>query len=343
MGNTNSQIKQNIEEGIPLIKEWIETKREIFKENDNFNELIRVINEIEKDNDFSFTAFEDIRYLLRPFEYIPLQIKRIFNISTLDNYTIFIASRHFKCIEDYINLELCSKRFNGNMTKFFYNPIPLTNTTRELFPNLQTIYIYSTKGNQFIDDKRILKREFCKIQKYDLFHNQKEQLEYWTGLTCNEVLFDSEKDNWSINTSVLNERIIGKKQLVFLIEDTDGEKFGYYLCTEITEIYEETHKTHWKSFHFNLQSNGRLSFPMKFEIKDPWNGGYRLFNKTDDNLIGLGNIWLYKENKKNLSYCWQNEDIFYYYAIEKAVCGKTGGYPNYNCFTPKRLLVIQMK
>ena len=68
MGNTNSQIKQNIEEGIPLIKEWIETKREIFKENDNFNELIRVINEIEEEKDYSKDAFEDIRYFLRPFE-----------------------------------------------------------------------------------------------------------------------------------------------------------------------------------------------------------------------------------------------------------------------------------
>ena len=46
MGNANSQIKQTIQEGIPLIKEWIEVKRQEYQDNDDFNELIRVINEI---------------------------------------------------------------------------------------------------------------------------------------------------------------------------------------------------------------------------------------------------------------------------------------------------------
>ena len=161
MGNTNSiKRKQNIQEGIVLIKEWIELKRTEYENNDNFNELIRVINEIETEKDYSNDAYEDIRYLLRPFEYIPLNIKRIFNIGTLDHYTIFIASRHFETIEDFMNLELCTKRFNGNMTKFHYNPIPLTNTTRKLFDHLQTLYIYSPNDNQFEEDPRIIAREF---------------------------------------------------------------------------------------------------------------------------------------------------------------------------------------
>ena len=52
MGNSNSR-KQNIQEGIPLIKEWIELKRQEFENNDDFNELIRVITEIETENDYS--------------------------------------------------------------------------------------------------------------------------------------------------------------------------------------------------------------------------------------------------------------------------------------------------
>ena len=134
-------MEKKIQEGIPLIKEWIETKRSEFENNTDFKELIRVINEIEKDKDYSKDAYEDIRYLLRPFEYIPLKIKRLFNIGTLDNYTIFIASRHFESIDDYKNLEMGVKRFNGNMTKFHYNPIALTEITRQLFTHLQTLYI----------------------------------------------------------------------------------------------------------------------------------------------------------------------------------------------------------
>ena len=175
MGNSNSQINK-IKVGISLINKWIELKRQEFKDNNDFNELIRVINEIETEKDYSNDAYEDIRYLLRPFEYIPLQIKRIFNIGTLDNYTIFIASRHFETIEDFMNLELCTKRFNGNMTKFHYNPLPLTITTREFFDHLQTIFIYSQDDNQFLYDNRIMKREI-QLVPYYLEYKEKKQLE----------------------------------------------------------------------------------------------------------------------------------------------------------------------
>ena len=130
------------------------------------------------------------------------------------------------------------------------------------------------------------------------------------------------------------------QQLIFLIEDRDGEKFGYYLNTEIIDKYRCDIKTDDKSFHFNLQSNGRLQQPMKFEIKDLKYGGYKLWGKSDSYfLIRLGDIWLWKEDCKNESCCFQTEDRFNYHGIKKALCGKVD--PNY--FTPKRILVIQMK
>ena len=71
-------MENKIKEGIPIIKEWIEIKKQEFENNDNFNELMRVVNEIEQDQDFSNDAYEDIRYLLRPFEYIPSKLKEYF-------------------------------------------------------------------------------------------------------------------------------------------------------------------------------------------------------------------------------------------------------------------------
>ena len=94
MGNTHS-VSRKIQEGIPLIKEWIESKREEFEDKEAFTELIRVVNEIEDEQDSSQQAYEDIRYLLRPFEYLPLKIKRLFNIATMDHYTMFRESRYF--------------------------------------------------------------------------------------------------------------------------------------------------------------------------------------------------------------------------------------------------------
>ena len=138
-------------------------------------------------------------------------------------------------------------------------------------------------------------------------------------------------------TSVFEDKIIRKKQLLFLIEDEDGEKFGYYLNTEIIARHWGWNETDGKSFHFNLQSNDRFKQPMKFRIKELKHGGYYLHGEYDKCLISLGDIGLCKENFKNNSNCSQNEWRFDYHGIENALCGKEGW------FTPKRILVIQMK
>ena len=59
-------------------------------------------------------------------------------------------------------------------------------------------------------------------------------------------------------------------------------------------------------------------------------------------MIQFGDIVLTKQNRKNQSYCYQTVDRFDYHGIEKALRGKTGGYYGEK-FTPKRILVIQMK
>ena len=170
------------------------------------------------------------------------------------------------------------------------------------------------------------------------------QLEEWTSLKCSEVLFDTNIDQWSENTSVFNEKIMGKSKISFLIETEDGYKFGYYLNTEIKEEFDDNKKFYvWtetddKTFEFNLQSNGDISKPMKYEIKLNTQG-YRLSKNSAAYLISMGDIWLYKENKKHKSYCVQDKTYFYYHDVENALCGKIG----YNKpFTPKRIVVIQM-
>ena len=171
---------------------------------------------------------------------------------------------------------------------------------------------------------------------YGLDIKQVKQLEEWTDLECSDVLFDSNIDNWSDNTSVLNEKIIGKKQLAFIIEDEDGEIFGYYFNTKIKDGSSDDQIADYKTFEFNLQSNGRLGKPMKFEIKNPEGYIFGLHNKSNEYLIRLGDIHLNKENYKNHSHCFQYENYFNYHGIKNALCGNKN-------FTPKRILVIQMK
>ena len=45
-------MENKIQEGIILIKEWIEVKRKEYEDNNDFNELIRVVNEIQIEKDY---------------------------------------------------------------------------------------------------------------------------------------------------------------------------------------------------------------------------------------------------------------------------------------------------
>ena len=189
----------------------------------------------------------------------------------------------------------------------------------------------------------ICENKIAKTQ-WNLTMKQIKQLEKWTSLKCCDILFNSNVDDWSKHASVFNKQIIGKKQLTFIIEDENGEIFGYYYNTEIVENYCDKQETDSISFQFNLQSrNNRLKQPMKFEIKDTKYAGIRLQKTSIDFLIMIGDIVLYKKNTKNLSFSGQINIRFNYHGIKNALCGKVGSYRNGKTFTPKRILVIQME
>ena len=70
-------------EVIPLIKEWINKQQDNKEvtETTSFKDLTRILPEIEQEADYSEESFDDIRFLLKQFDSLPLKIKRIFNIA----------------------------------------------------------------------------------------------------------------------------------------------------------------------------------------------------------------------------------------------------------------------
>ncbi|BFU23760.1 trichohyalin, putative [Entamoeba histolytica] len=164
-----------------------------------------------------------------------------------------------------------------------------------------------------------------------------KQLEELTEKRINNILFDSDKDDWSKNTSVFDQRIMNKEHIIIIIEDEDGNKFGGYVNEKIDKVGTWINDS--KSFVFSLESKGRMKGMMKFDIKYPQNAFY-LCNQSSDCLFKFGyfgDIFVYKENYKTKSYCQQ--DSYEYEGIRNALCGKE--WPKY--FTPKRIIVIEMK
>ena len=56
-------------------------------------------------------------------------------LTQLDNYCLFITSRHFNSLADHQNFTQVATKLKLNMEKFYYNPISVTQQTRRYFPN----------------------------------------------------------------------------------------------------------------------------------------------------------------------------------------------------------------
>ena len=70
---------------------------------------------------------------------------------------------------------------------------------------------------------------------------EKQQLEEWTNLKYGNILFDSDSDDWN-DQKVFNSKIFGKKQILLIVEDENGNKFGGYVNATLNKIYSYTHK-----------------------------------------------------------------------------------------------------
>ncbi|BFU26452.1 predicted protein [Entamoeba histolytica] len=163
-----------------------------------------------------------------------------------------------------------------------------------------------------------------------------KQIEEWTERRINNTLFDSVKDDWNKFTSVFRERIMNKEHIIIIIEDSEGNKFGGYVNSKIDKVDDKIYDSY--SFVFSLESKGRMEGMKKFYIKQQQRAFY-LYNQSHNCLFefGYGDICVYKEDNKTYSFC--NQYSFEYEGISNALCGKQ--FPNR--FTPKRIIVIEMK
>ena len=201
--------------------------------------------------------------------------------------------------------------------------------------------IYKTFKDPFETElkKKILNDMKMKRMNYVNETEWKEKISCisdWTGLSIGDVLFDSAIDDYGKRTSVFNERIKQKRHLLFVIENSENELFGYYLNSLIADSDNGMAMcVDKKAFHFTVQSEN-LKQPMKYEILDIYNGGYKMFSNYNSDLIHLGDLILMKEGEEYLCYYQQHDNLFDYKNKQKALMNKTG------FFMMKRLIVVQM-
>ena len=187
------------------------------------------------------------------------------------------------------------------------------------------------------------------MKESNMVPTEKYQIQEWTKLKCDNVLFDSDVDDWN-DQKVFNERVIGKSKLVIVVEDSKGDKFGGYVDATLNGEWDSIGKSYnydKKSFLFSLQSNGRLPGPMKYDCIREGGAEIVLF-KHDSNkwpMIDFGDcdLRICKYPIRNESCCNYNTPQFDFhgikYPLSEYVKDKFGD-PR---FTTKRITVIQMK
>ena len=153
-------------------------------------------------------------------------------------------------------------------------------------PKLNVVCDYTTFFRRYriaficrADPKKIRQSEYAKnyyicsgesdeIRPYRIIIKEYsiEKIEEWTGKIIKSIVFDSDQDNWESGEE-FSRYIIGKSNLLFMIDDMENNRFGGYISSTITEA--DSYVTDPNAFIFSLRSNRRLSQPTKFKIKYP--------------------------------------------------------------------------
>ncbi|GAB1226456.1 hypothetical protein ENUP19_0294G0009 [Entamoeba nuttalli] len=143
---------------------------------------------------------------------------------------IMIVSKYFEDINDFINLEMGVKRFRGNMERFHFNPIPLNQYSRKLFPNIETFHIYN-KYDEIFEDGKIFKQIIWYKVDYSTYLKEKEAMN-----ECKNIEYTKEDRNTYGNTIPIEVNSLGT--------------WCFSRCDDIQEIEIPTSVTEIRSYCF---------------------------------------------------------------------------------------------
>ena len=230
----------------------------------------------------------------------------------------------------------------------------------------QTSFYYETTENVLLGEKQetfdikkflVIQMEMTLKEQKDcilsdkIFVSEKEVqiIENWCDMTLNDVIFDSNYDDWKIGTSVFHEKLFGKENIIIIIEEEKGNVFGVFLNTIINDIrivdedelfYGRT-IADMNAFTFSLRSNGRIPQPEKYPMREEYmEWAFQLFDENFPVLCNIGggnDIAIMRDGMKLTGTTVQSS--FDYLGKQDVFVGKSG---ENNPFNVKQIQVWQM-
>ncbi|BFU25565.1 predicted protein [Entamoeba histolytica] len=337
---TLTNIQQSIDDTTKNYQYYIGSiKNEVFeiKENETYSEAIKrgegIFDRMDETERRRKIVIEKSQETINQIEIIMNIMSRIIQECNSDEEAL--GKTRNELIDKIISIEEMIMK-----NKIFRETDEITQKFDKKKEEWQTYYIdyFSRKKIKEEDEAKERKKQeeerFQRMRGLSIPKQQIEQIEEWTNRKVFNILFDSDIDNWNEYTSVFDQKIMNKENIIIIIEDEDGNKFGGYVNSKVDKVDSWIYDS--KSFVFSLESNGRIEGMKKFDIIKDQQHAFWLCSQSSDRLFKFESydIYLYKENNKTYSYCKQSS--FEYEGISNALCGK------YH-FTPKQIIAIEMK
>ena len=278
------------------------------------NKLNMIIDNIEIYYKINKNIIDNINNKNRNYEIL-------YNINNINNNDIQNNMKNIINEKDInIQFEKLMDIHNLMFSRKIYNLNPKTSIQKISNLNPITLVVKSNKSkdNILIDN------------------SSKSKIEEWTNRKIKSIVFDSDKDNWDSGKNFSNY-IIGKSNLLFIIDDMENNRFGGYINSKITSI--DTFIKDQNAFIFSLKSNNRLPGPAKFDIKHP-NSAFISITTHKRYIFAFGGGYDIKlDSKKTADQANSNPSSYDFGNNKNALYGKI--YPNR--FTPKKWVVYQME
>ena len=199
--------------------------------------------------------------------------------------------------------------FNTNHFDFgkLYKTVISYSTEKECFFIPKTILVFQMFASE--EQNQIIRTE--KAFHYLLFnwHFEMSKMKELCGMKCKHVLFDSLVDKYDSKTSILNNNIIGKSKLLFIIiadETTESHGsfyfIGYYCDDIVSNRINQLQQLNNKSIHF-------LSYNKYMYHTSLHNTSLMLTDNSDSEIIILPFILACEKYDLFLSY---NNNITYF-------------------------------
>ncbi|ELP90601.1 hypothetical protein EIN_021000 [Entamoeba invadens IP1] len=166
-----------------------------------------------------------------------------------------------------------------------------------------------------------------------LDYEEVKQIEEWTNMKVTNVIFDSRNNQWSVGESDFKDKVFGKEKLLFVVEDTNKNKFGGVIFSKISKAGQCICDK--EAFSFTLKSNGRINGMQKFTILPKYSQfAFNCFDDAHHRLFHLcdASIYVFKKGESG-SACYSNRTAD---TPDNVLCGS-------HHFTPERITVIQLK